>query len=435
MRKCLMVLCLVFFVLMSCMYAQAATSWYLPEGSTQGFDLWILVTNPNSTDATILYTFYYSDGTTTGSLTYGTATVSASGRSSLHVNSVALQTGYSDLLDKAISTKVQCLNGLNIYAERAMYWPTGTGTDDWTAGHTARGVSGTEGCFVEIENPLAFPISISSSGSYKLIENITCSTQDTSAITISADDVTLDLNGFTITGAGKAVGSSGDGIEATSTVRNITIKNGIIRDCRDDGIDMASATSITVENVTMYNNGDRGVYANIGGRVINCTAEANGFCGIEFYQNGVLIGNQCYNNAGYGIRANTSCIVKDNSIFYTDDNTGETQDSGLWIRYNNGVYNNVISSGQANVYGIYVTESRNVISDNAIVDNTAGGIYIAGDKNLVNTNHMINTGTDLTFPIGADNNVYTNNVFDAAVADAGAGNAAGTTNPLLSSVQ
>jgi hypothetical protein len=46
------------------------------------------------------------------------------------------------------------------------------------------------------------PYTISSAGSYYLTTNITVSTGD--AITISASEVTLDLNGFAITGTGTA---------------------------------------------------------------------------------------------------------------------------------------------------------------------------------------------------------------------------------------
>src|SRR5438477_12305218 len=45
-----------------------------------------------------------------------------------------------------------------------------------------------------------FPVTISVSGSYKLSGNLTVPDANTSAIQISADYVTIDLNGFSIIG-------------------------------------------------------------------------------------------------------------------------------------------------------------------------------------------------------------------------------------------
>src|SRR5256885_13905531 len=45
-----------------------------------------------------------------------------------------------------------------------------------------------------------FPVTISVSGSYKLSGNLTVPDANTSAIQISADHVTIDLNGFSIIG-------------------------------------------------------------------------------------------------------------------------------------------------------------------------------------------------------------------------------------------
>src|ERR1700729_54043 len=45
-----------------------------------------------------------------------------------------------------------------------------------------------------------FPITISQPGSYKLAGNLTIGDKDTGAIEITANDVTIDLGGFSITG-------------------------------------------------------------------------------------------------------------------------------------------------------------------------------------------------------------------------------------------
>ena len=82
-----------------------------------------------------------------------------------------------------------------------------------------------------LKQPVTFPLVISASGSYRLKSNIVVPDANTTAISITADDVTLDLNGYTIKGptvcsgepvtgcapggTGKGVSSSADGVSQT----------------------------------------------------------------------------------------------------------------------------------------------------------------------------------------------------------------------------
>ena len=69
-----------------------------------------------------------------------------------------------------------------------------------------------------------FPVTISASGSFRLTSDLTVAA-NFGAIYVTASDVTIDLNGFTIYGGG---GSIADGISIPG-VQNIEIKNGTIR--------------------------------------------------------------------------------------------------------------------------------------------------------------------------------------------------------------
>jgi len=67
--------------------------------------------------------------------------------------------------------------------------------------HQGTSVNGLPGC------PHAgFPIIICHAGSYRLAGNLTVSAVNTDAIDITTNDVTLDLNGFTISGPSVCVG-------------------------------------------------------------------------------------------------------------------------------------------------------------------------------------------------------------------------------------
>ena len=68
------------------------------------------------------------------------------------------------------------------------------------------------------------PYKITKSGSYFLGGNLAVTTKTTSAIIVSANNVTINLNGFTISGLGSSA-TSGVGINA-SGVTGVIIANG-----------------------------------------------------------------------------------------------------------------------------------------------------------------------------------------------------------------
>jgi hypothetical protein len=73
------------------------------------------------------------------------------------------------------------------------------------------------------------PVTISSPGSYYLTTNITVTSAGTSnGVTIAANNVTLDLNGFTISSTVNPAVGAGILLGPTSGVTNVTILNGFI---------------------------------------------------------------------------------------------------------------------------------------------------------------------------------------------------------------
>lgn len=122
---------------------------------------------------------------------------------------------------------------------------------------------------VEARTPIStVPFTISTSGSYYLTSNIAVSTGN--AITIAADDVTLDLNGFTISSS--ASPASGTAVLLSSTRKNVTVKNGHIRGTTTfsgtfttggflDGIINSSSSSLNlrVSDVSVLGLGDDGI--------------------------------------------------------------------------------------------------------------------------------------------------------------------------------
>jgi len=139
-----------------------------------------------------------------------------------------------------------------------------------------------------------FPVTISQPGSYRLTGNLTVSDLNTTAIQITADSVTLDLNGFSIIGPTLCPRSpattcppsgTGTGIEAASDVstgqpptgpRGIRVLNGSVRGVGLFGILLRADDSV-VERVTASSNAGAGIVA---GSVFQSASTGNGSFGI-----------------------------------------------------------------------------------------------------------------------------------------------------------
>ena len=140
-----------------------------------------------------------------------------------------------------------------------------------------------------------FPFVISQSGSYRLTSNLDVTdasarppgtlAENTTAIVLKADDVTIDLNGFAIIGPTGCGGSplvctptgSGRGIDANSFVAiDTVVVNGIVRGMGKEGIILNEPSR--VERVMARFNGGTGIFADA---VSRSTADKNGNRGIE----------------------------------------------------------------------------------------------------------------------------------------------------------
>jgi hypothetical protein len=110
-----------------------AFSWYHAEGATGSlFDTFILIANPNPTEALLNVTFNTDAGVTVSRL----KTVPPYSRLTINIEAEA-----PELASTAVSTRVTVLGGLSgpIVSERAMYWSTIGG--DWREAHNSFGVT------------------------------------------------------------------------------------------------------------------------------------------------------------------------------------------------------------------------------------------------------------------------------------------------------
>lgn len=95
---------------------------------------------------------------------------------------------------------------------------------------------------------------INASGTYCVEENLTAGFAGTSMIDIQADDVTLNLNGFTLDG-----NNSVNQVVNVATRNNIVIKNGVVQNSSANGINISNSSNMLLEGCDVINNALNGI--------------------------------------------------------------------------------------------------------------------------------------------------------------------------------
>jgi hypothetical protein len=189
------------------------------------------------------------------------------------------------------------------------------------------------GCFPG--DAAGFPVTIDrdQTASYRLTSNLVNLDPDLSTIVIQDDHVTLDLNGFAISGptvcTGIGVGLSclptgnGYGIYASSILTGITVKNGVVRGSPLSGIELFGDEN-RVEGVHAVSNGGSGIQLGQFGVVERCRAIRNE-SGILVTVEGLMRGNVVVGNKSIGMALSLSGgtasanVIRENRFGFLSD--------------------------------------------------------------------------------------------------------------------
>ncbi|MES2920405.1 MAG: hypothetical protein V4819_02595 [Verrucomicrobiota bacterium] len=245
-----------------------------------------------------------------------------------------------------------------------------------------------------ITNTGAF--TISAAGSYYLTTNLTVSTGD--AITINADNVTLDLNGFTIfstapsangtaillnngraniaihnghiqsgvvtDGSGAFSGSGfANGIYGSSSlpiIKNVRVANVSVEGCLASGIFIGGLIGSVVESCTVNIAGDYGIGADT---ILNSTAIACGSTAISAIQASSCRG-ESINGSGVSATVAQNCYGKTTlgvggiSANTANDCRGESTSPTGW-GLSASIAQNCYGSCSGNSYGVFAAFSAN----------------------------------------------------------------------------
>jgi hypothetical protein len=155
----------------------------------------------------------------------------------------------------------------------------------------------------------SLPYTIASSGSYYLTANLS-GVASSDGISIQASDVTLDLNGFVISGG---MGSL-SGINIGDGQANVIVRNGTLRNWQT-GIAARGAANCAFIELRLSNNAATGLAAGTGSVVRDTMAMANHLDGIAVGTGSQISGSTSSANTGNGITAADSCVVTACSAF------------------------------------------------------------------------------------------------------------------------
>lgn len=122
----------------------------------------------------------------------------------------------------------------------------------------------------------ALPFAITVPGSYVVTADLVSALVP--GITIAASDVTIDLDGHDLVGAGAGPGE--DCIVLLPGFDNVTVFNGSIHDWGGDGVDLAAGTGHRVSDLTVESCGENGVWLGADSVMCKCVVRFNAGDGI-----------------------------------------------------------------------------------------------------------------------------------------------------------
>ena len=310
---------------------------------------------------------------------------------------------------------------------------------------------------------------ISQSGSYYLTGNRNCT--NTGIYMFARSHVTIDLNGYSLIGAGT---TSGSGVNLAGECHNIEIKNGTIQSFGSGGIvvqiassRMIKATNVHVEDNGQYinasgiillgygaivkgctavNNSGDGIRTGSNSSVSDCSASDNALNGIVTDNGSRVFGCVAYGNTTRGINTDVGSTVLNCSAYQNGDDgiatTGKTVisncsssyngDVGMWVGSESVVENCVVSFN--NAAGMFVNGGCTIRDNSATYngqDGSSAGIRVIGLGSRIESNHAASNTKGISIQY-TPNFVFRNTAYGNTSSDFdGVNTALITTDPTL----
>lgn len=225
-----------------------------------------------------------------------------------------------------------------------------------------------------------FPHVVSLPGSYVLTSDLRVTDPTVDGITVDANNVSIDLNGFSIqgpvqcSGSGNSVvcapsgaGSDGSGIRALGSSRFVAVRNGFVSGFGGGGIGLGI------------------------GRITDVTVRSNATIGISIFNHGLVRDSKAIRNQVNGINVRgtvENCSAEDNGA-------GIVMSSGL------------ASGNTLRRNGTGISGFRSLLHDNSLIDNTVGIDLVTGGS-YVFENRLEGGSIGIRASAGAGNRIERN---------------------------
>lgn len=196
-------------------------------------------------------------------------------------------------------------------------------------------------------DPPGFPVVITAPGSYRLTSDLV----GFDAIFVNADDVSIDLGGFTIRGETAGCDGPPKGLGIAASGDNLTIRDGRVR---YQGIGITSSGA--------------------GARIERVQVDHHCGDGIELGTNAIVEAVQAQDNLGSGIRCSHFCRI-------TNTTSYRNGDFNIWTGTDSIVSGSIAADSQTNA-GILVGAGSIVVHSAASL-NAASGIATAEASNVL----------------------------------------------------
>lgn len=232
----------------------------------------------------------------------------------------------------------------------------------------------------------SLPYTIVQSGSYY----VTGPLSGASGIIISADNVTLDLGGFTLqgTGAGTAIGLSGS--RTRLKVRNGSMCNWNV------GVNFLNANLVNLEDLTVYTTSGLGIHAGTQAAVSRCIVRYAGGDGIKTGDNALvtdcMVANGTNSASGFilgGSCAVYNCVARNNAATGFSCNANlvasgcvsrENSQHGFSFGYGSNLAN--CSARENSQHGFQTASRGSTLSNCSAYNNTLNGFNLVQATSL-----------------------------------------------------
>jgi parallel beta-helix repeat protein len=225
----------------------------------------------------------------------------------------------------------------------------------------------------------SLPYTISSSGFYYITQDLT-SPAGSHGITITADNVTLDLMGFSLIGPGGTEYYNG---VYMNNLSNVEIRNGTVMNFSGSGIYEVSfdGEGHRIINVRAVSNRWGIILEGESSLVKDCTVLLNGSTGIHVQSGSIVTGNTVSRNGFYGISAIRSTVT--GNTVYRNESTG--------IVAVGTVTGNTANDNGG--HGIWAGGGSTVTGNTSLGNNS--GIYLNGNCLVDQNTAYNNTGANM----------------------------------------